>query len=129
MNKIFKYILLRTVIIIITLHAIVSHPHSDELTEEKHFELHEKSYSFLGIIRLSFHENDDENLDNLLFAQYGIIKHLSNNYKHSKIVLFSSSQDTVEKVAEEGAVKWNTNNFERLFFIKLNRLRGPPLFT
>jgi hypothetical protein len=127
MSKILKYILFRTVLVIITLHTIIPHPHSDELTEEKHFELHKESNSLIGIIRLAFHESDDENLDNLIFAQYESVKKTDSKYKYPKVSIFDNTTSIVEKRATEKIIKWNTNNFDRLFFVKLNGLRGPPL--
>lgn len=129
MSKILKHILFRTVLVIITLHAIIPHPHSDELTKEKHLELHKKSNSFIGIIRLVFHESDDENLDNLIFAQYGSVKKSDNKCKYPNLSILNKIQFIVEKRKNEKTVKWNTNNFDRLLFVKLNGLRGPPLLT
>ncbi len=129
MSEILKYILFRTVLVLVTLHAIIPHPHSDELTEEKHFELHKKSNSLIGIISLVFHESDDENLDNLIFAQYESVKKIDSKHKYPKVSIFDSTTSRVGKIATEKIVKWNTNNFNRLLFVKLNRLRGPPVLT
>ncbi len=129
MSKILKYILFRTVLVIITLHAVVPHPHSDELTNEEHFELHKESNSLIGIIRLTFHESDDENLDNLIFAEYESVKKIDSNHKYPKVSLFNKIQLIVEKRETIKIVKWDTNNFNRLLFVKLNGLRGPPLST
>jgi hypothetical protein len=127
MSRILEYILFRAVLVAITLHAIIPHPHSDELTEEKHFEIHKKSNSFIGIIRLAFHESEDENLDNLVFAQYEIVKKLDHNYKHSKVSILNNTISIIAKRETERIVISSTNNFNRLFFVKLNGLRGPPL--
>ncbi len=129
MTKILKYILFRAVLVIITLHTVIPHPHSDELTEEEHFELHKKSNSLIGIIRLAFHESNDESLDNLVFAQYESVKKIDSKYKYPKVSLFNNIQSIVEKREPEKIVKSNTNNFNRLFFVKLNGLRGPPVLT
>jgi quinol monooxygenase YgiN len=129
MSKILKYILFRTVFVIITLHAIIPHPHSDELTEEEHLELHKKSNSLIGIIRLAFHETDDENLDNLIFARYESVKKIDFKHKHPKVSTFENTTSIVGKIATEKTVKWNTNNFDKLLFVKLNGLRGPPVLT
>jgi quinol monooxygenase YgiN len=129
MSKILKYILFRTVLVIITLHAFIPHPHSNELTEEKHFELHKESNSLIGFIRLAFHESDDENLDNLIFAEYESDKKLDSKSKYPKVSIFNNKQSLVEKGETGKIIKWNTNNFNRLLFVKLNGLRGPPLFT
>jgi quinol monooxygenase YgiN len=127
LSKILKYILFRTVLVIITLHTIIPHPHSDELTDEKHSELHKDSNSFIGIIRLAFHESDDENLDNLIFAKYESDKKLDNKCKRPKVSIINNRQSIVEKRETGTIVKWNINNFDRLLFVKLNGLRGPPI--
>ena len=129
MSKVLKYILFRTALIIITLHTIIPHPHSDELTVDKHLKLHKDSNSIIGIIRLAFHESDDENLDNLIFAQYENVKKLDNKCKYPKLSILKKIQFKSKKREKEKKVKWNANNFDRLLFVKLNRLRGPPLIT
>lgn len=129
MSKILKYILFRTVLVIITLHTVIPHPHSEKLTEEKHLELHKKSNSLFGIIRLAFHESDDESLDNLIYTQYESFKKIDSKHKYPKVSLFNNIQSIVEKRKTEKIVKSNTNNFNRLLFVKLNGLRGPPLLT
>jgi hypothetical protein len=127
MSRILEYILFRTVLVVITLHAIIPHPHSDELTEEKHFEIHKKSNSFIGIIRLAFHESEDENLDNLVFAQYESVKKLDHKYKHPKVSTLNNMQSIIVKRETERIANSSTNNFNGIFFVKLNGLRGPPL--
>ena len=129
MSKILKYILFKTVLIIIALHSVIPHPHSDELTEEKHFELHKKSNSLFGFIRLTFHDNDDESLDNLIYIQYESVKKIDSKHKYPKLSLFNNIQSIVEKRESEKIVKSNTNNFNKLLFVKLNGLRGPPILT
>jgi len=129
MSEILKYILFRTVLVIITLHTIIPHPHSDELTGEEHFELHKKSNSLIGIIRLVFHESDDESLDNLIFAKYESVKKIDSKHKYPKVSIFDNTTSIVGKIVTRKIVKWNTSNFNRLLFVKLNGLRGPPLLT
>ena len=129
MNKVLKYILFRAALVIITLHTIIPHPHSDKLTKEEHLELHKESSSFIGLIRLVFHESDDESLDNLIFAQYVGVNEIDNKYKYPKVYIFNNTHSVIEKKETEKIIKCNTNNFDRLLFVKLNRLRGPPLLT
>lgn len=129
MSKILKYILFRIVLILIALHTIIPHPHSDQLTKEKHFELHKKSNSLIGLIRLVFHESNDENLDNLVFAQYESVKDLNYKCKYPKVSISNSTQFIVEKRETEKIVNSSINDFNRLLFVKLNGLRGPPLLT
>ncbi len=129
MSEILKYILFRTVLIIVTLHTIIPHPHSDELTEEKHFELHENSKSLIGFISLAFHESDDESLDNLIFAQYESVKKIDSKHKYPEASIFDNTTSIGGKITAKKITKWNTNNFNRLLFVKLNGLRGPPLST
>ncbi len=129
MSEIFKYILFRTVLIIITLHTIIPHPHSDELTEEEHFELHQKSNSLIGIIRLVFHESNDESLDNLIFIKYDCLRKTHNKLKHTNLSNFNSRQYFIAKNETVKIINQNTSNFDKLLFVKLNRLRGPPMLT
>jgi hypothetical protein len=126
MSKILKYILFRTVLIVIALHTVIPHPHSDELTKEKHFEFHKKSNSLFGIIRLAFHESNDDNLDNLIFVQNESVKKIDSKHKYPIVSLINNIQPNVEKRETEKIIESNTNNFYRLFFVKLNGLRGPP---
>jgi len=129
MSKILEYILFRTVLIVIALHAVIPHPHSNELTEEKHFELHQNSNSLVGIIRLAFHESEDESLDNLIYAQYESIKKIDSKHKYPKVSIFENTISLFGKVITRKIVEWNTNNFDKLLFVKLNGLRGPPILT
>lgn len=129
MSKILKYILFRTVLLVIVLHTIIPHPHSDELTEEEHFELHKKSNSLIGIIRLAFHESEDESLDCLIYAQYESIKKIDSKHKYPKVSIFENTNSIFEKVVTRKIVEWNNHNFDKLLFVKLNGLRGPPILT
>ncbi len=129
MKEVLKYILFRTVLIIIALHAIIPHPHSDELSGQKHLELHEKSNSLIGIIRLAFHENNDENLDNLIFTQFESVKKIDSKHKFPRVSIFNNTTLVVGNIVTEKIVKKNTNNFNKLLFVKLNRLRGPPVLS
>lgn len=129
MRKILKYILFRTVLVIIIFHMIIPHPHSDELTEEKHLEFHKNSKSLIGILRLAFHESNDENLDNLIFAQYESVEKIDLKHKDLKVSIFDNASSIVGKRARGKIIKWNSNNFNNVLFVKLNGLRGPPLRT
>jgi len=129
MSKILKYILFRTVLIVIALHAVIPHPHSDELTEEKHFELHQNSNTLIGIIRLTFHESNDENLDNLIFVQLERTKKLDYKCKYPKTSNLNRSLSITKERETEKIVVSSINNFNSLLFVKLNGLRGPPSLT
>jgi hypothetical protein len=129
MVNFFKKILFNSVLVLILLHTCIPHPHSHELTEKEHFEFHKKSNSLIGIISLAFHESDDENLDNLIFTQYESVKKIDSKHKYPKVSIFDNTTSRVGKIVAKKIVKWNTNNFNRLLFVKLNGLRGPPLLT
>jgi len=127
MYEILKFILFRTVLIVVALHAIITHPHENELTLEKHLKLHQESNSLIGIIRLAFHENNDENLDNLMFVKFENVKKLNYNLTYSTT---SSLNSTLPTEIERKTKKTNNSsidNFNKLLFVKLNGLRGPPL--
>jgi len=126
MSKILKYILFRAVLVIITFHIVIPHPHSDKLTKEEHLDLHKKSNSFIGIISLAFHEIDDENLDDLIFVQNESVKKIDTKHKNLKVSLINNIQSNVNKKETEKIIESNTNYFNKLFFVKLYRLRAPP---
>ena len=129
MSKILKYILFRTVLVIISLHTIIPHPHSDELTEEEHLELHQKSNSLIGIIRLIFHESNDESLDNLIFAEYDYLSKIHNKPKYTNVSNFNSRQCSIVKNEMVKIINQNNSNLDKLLFVKQNRLRGPPMLS
>jgi len=127
MNKILKYILFRTVLIIVILHTFVPHPHSDELTKDEHIVLHKKSNSIIGIIRLIFHENNDENLDNLIFAKYEYSKRLIIKDKFQNSLFYDVLCCVIKEFKIEHFITNKVDNFKRSLFIKLNGSRAPPL--
>ncbi len=129
MSNILKYILFRIVLVIVTLHTIIPHPHSNELTNEKHSEIHQKSNSLIGIIRLAFHESNDENLDNLVYAQYGNVTKLNSINKFPKISILNDSHFEIENRKTEKRVSVRINDLNKILFVKLNGSRGPPLLT
>jgi len=127
MGKLIKYILFRTVLIVITLHTIIPHPHANELTVAEHLALHKKSHSLIGIIEIAFHESDDERLDTLIFAQYESVKKLDYEQAYSKILIATTTTPSFpEKSKTVKIVEGDTDNFNNLLFVKLNGLRGPP---
>lgn len=129
MNK-FKYILFRLVLIIVALHTVISHPHSNELTREKHLELHKNANSLIGIIRLAFHESNDENLDNLVYTQHEYTKKTSFQVdKYPSVSFLSDFYFSVQERNTKKLIESTTNNFICLLFIKPNGLRGPPSLT
>lgn len=127
MYEILKFILFRTVLIVIALHAIIPHPHENELTLEKHLKLHQESNSLIGIIRLAFHENNDENLDNLVFVPFEIIKKLDHQIKYPTSLSINSTLTIIKERKTKKIETSSIDNFNQLFFVKLNGLRGPPL--
>jgi hypothetical protein len=129
MNKIFRDIIFGIVLVIIMLHTVIPHPHSGELTKEEHFELHKKSNSLFGIIRLIFHESDDDNLDNLMIAKYESFKKLYLNQNYPTALIFKNITSPLEKIETKKTIKSNTFNFNKLLFVKPNGLRGPPILT
>lgn len=129
MSKILKYILFRTVLVIITLHTVIAHPHSDKLSDQKHLELHQKSNSLIGLIRLAFHESNDENLDHLVFIDSDDNASPNDTSIYPVVSLPNCSNPNVTTSKTNQIVKCHFTNFERLFFVKLNGLRGPPLFS
>ena len=129
MCKIIKHILFSTVLVVVILHATIPHPHSNELTQETHFELHKKTHSLIGVVRLAFHERIGESLDNLIFIQYKRANKIDHQLAKAAVPLFKRTLTIVEINETEQSVDWNTNNFIKLLFVNWNGLRGPPQIT
>lgn len=126
MRKIISDILFSLVLGVITLHAAIPHPHSNELTEKEHFELHKKTHSIVGFLKLTFHESEDENLDNLIFTQYESAKKIEGKHSNPVATCSDSLLTIVEKAKTSKAPAWKTDNFIKLLVVKPNGLRGPP---
>lgn len=126
MNKILKYILFRTVLVIITLHTIIPHPHSIELTDENHIELHKKSNSIIGIIKLVLHESDDESLDNLIICQNANVNKVNSKFKNPAALIINKTNLIIEE--KEKTIQWYSNDFIGLISGILIDIRGPPSF-
>lgn len=127
MRHLLKHILFRTVLIIITLHAVVAHPHSNELTQRKHLQLHREAHSIIGIIRLTFHESDDSDLDNLIDMHYVCIKKTDTQPTWTKASVCNPTQPGDQNTIRHKTATANTTDFNDLFFVALNGLRAPPL--
>lgn len=128
MSKTLKNILFKAVLGIITLHIFITHPHSDELSEKAHFELHQKSNSIIGFLRVAFHE-DDKNLDNLIFTPYKRVIQIISKHSSPKVFILGNTTSIAGKIESKNRVIWDTHNLEDLLFVKLNRLRGPPFLS
>jgi len=121
----FKNILFSSVLIVILLHTFIPHPHSDEMTIGEHTILHNNSNTLFDIISIAFHESDN-NLDNFIFSQYDNVKEIDYKQSFHQNFIFENNTSISGKVTAEKVVKEDSNNFDRLFFVKQNRLRGPP---
>ena len=132
MSSILKHIFFRLVlgviITIITLHAIIPHPHEDQLTAEGHIKIHKNSNSLIGIIRLTFHENNHSNLDHLNTSQNKLVKKSHPNYKFSNAAILISTLSIIQKRKTKKLVPPNIN-IDKYLFVNQNRLRGPPLYA
>jgi len=126
MRKIISDILFSLVLGVITLHAVIPHPHSNELTEEEHFEIHKNADSLVGFLRLTFHESDDDTLDNPVVTQNENIKTIEGKHINSTASFFYSSLLIIENAETAIAPAWKTDNFIKLLIVKPNGLRGPP---
>ncbi|WP_372795387.1 hypothetical protein [Lutibacter sp.] len=126
MIKIFKNILSNSALVVILLHTFIPHPHSEDMVEKEHIKLHTNSNSIYGILRFVFHENNDENLDSLVFAQYNINKKtkIDCQYSETNIPDFNTSKIVNKKVSKN-----LKSTIHKLFIVKLNGVRGPPSFT
>ena len=123
MIGILKHIVFRSILIVVLLHTLIPHRHYDEMSEVEHFELHQNNNSIVGLLEIFFHENNDESLDNLLFAQFNTKESLQHHITSSP--LFTILLDFFD----EEKLKLSTRNTESsltILFVKLNGLRGPP---
>ncbi len=130
MLKILKYISTYTIIFLLVLHTFISHPHAHELSYEEHYNLHKKSNSIIGIIRLIFHENNDENLDNLILAKYSVGNKVYYKTKNKQRILcefcFNRNQffyKSKNQIQQKTSVLKNNQSVNKSLF-----LRGPPLY-
>ncbi|MCF6213820.1 MAG: hypothetical protein L3J45_07335 [Flavobacteriaceae bacterium] len=126
MVEIIKKILFKSVLIIILLHALIPHKHSDEMSKEEHFEFHQDNVGFINILKIFFHESDDENLDNLYFVQYNLDKPQQNKSTLNFVTVedntsFKRDKPSIPLRDDKGALLKN-------FIIEINRQRGPPTF-
>ncbi len=126
MIKLLEKILFNSVLVVISLHTFIPHPHSDEMTEIEHIALHENSNTLFDIISISFHETNDTNLDNLLVAQYDIVKRNKVTYQNSAVAILYSAFSVIEKTTVEKITQANNDSPNKLFIVKLNGERGPP---
>ncbi len=126
MIKIFRNIFFNSALVVILLHTFIPHPHSEDMVEKEHIKLHTNSNSIYGILRFVFHENNDEILDSLIFAQYNIDKKtkIDCQYSETNITYFNTS-----KIVNKKVYKNLKSTIQKLFIVKLNGVRGPPSFT
>ena len=128
MKNIFAHISFRIVLVIIGLHAFVPHPHSDELTEQEHKKLHQNSQSILGFIKYLFHENNDENLDDILFASYGKITKQTIKIQYPRASTFDKKIDDTSIFVFSNIYKTYTSHFHNGISVNQNGLRAPPYY-
>jgi hypothetical protein len=126
MRKIFKNILFYSALAVILLHTFIPHPHSEDMVEKEHIKLHNNSNSIYGILRFVFHESNDENIDNLVFADYNIENKTNVDYTSPEIDLKYLS---VPKTVKKTVCINSKSNIHKLFIVNLNDVRGPPSFT
>ena len=125
MSEILKKTLIISALLVISIHAFIVHPHSDWLSDKEHNELHQNSHSFYGILKIVFHESNDESLDNLVVYQNYLLKKLTKNHSCSLFEV-CSNQYGIEKTVTGNIVKRYTNKSYNLFIVNLNGVRGPP---
>jgi len=125
MYQILKHILFKSLLLIVGLHTFIPHPHAEELNEDEHRSLHQNSHSIFGIIKLIFHESDDDNLDCLLLAHYTYrLKHRLTDVPSSAFIFFEEYAEIREDVSR---FFLSQNYFISTFkFYNSNGLRAPP---
>ena len=129
MKKIFAHILFRLVLVVIGFHAIIPHPHSDELSEREHRKLHQNSTSILGFLRYIFHESNDDDLDNIVFADYGVTAKITQHHKHPRTPVTFYNSIEIKVLGDSSGCKENTSYFHNKKYIFQNGLRAPPYYS
>ncbi|WP_456424421.1 hypothetical protein [Lutibacter sp.] len=121
--ELIKQLLFKSVFVIILLHALIPHRHYDEMSAKEHFALHQNNDNIIDLVKIFFHENNDESLDNLLFAQFNIQK-----TTQSKIPIlkeeFKGYTNEENKLLQKNIAPSNVCYIP--IFINTNGLRGPP---
>ena len=126
MQKIVKHLLFKSALAIVALHALIPHPHSNQLSAEKHLEIHSKANSLIGFLRLTFHESDDNSLDNLVYSNDNLRK--TTPYQPIFESIFENNFIGIKNEFNEPDtfIYSYTLQFYKLFFASINGLRGPP---
>lgn len=128
-SKTVLQLLFSTAIVIIALHNLIPHLHSSKLSKEEHFQLHHQSNSVIGLIRLALHESGEDNLVNLIYTQNEGLKKIDFKHKNPIYGLINYTSLPKGLVLRAKTIKWNTDNFNNLLFVRLNGLRGPPFLS
>jgi hypothetical protein len=128
MINILRVILFASALSIILLHTFIPHPHSEEMTEERHFEFHQNSNSILDFLKLVFHESEDEGLDNLIIAQYQAEKKLKKGFHH-QIATGIETLTLINESRTKKSTAKHIGNSNGYFIVKPNGVRGPPAST
>lgn len=126
MGIFFRNILFNAALAVILLHTIIPHPHSADMAEKEHIKLHDNSNSLYGILRLVFHESNDENLDSLVFAQYNIDNKTKIECQCTEI---NTAHFHTSKRVNKTVYKKLKLDLNKLFIVNQNGVRGPPPFT
>ncbi len=126
MNKIFPKILLISALAVILLHALIPHPHAGELSEREHVKIHDFSKSLYSILRVAFHESDDESLDNLFVVQNQANEKFKKHHLYPTIAIVCLRFTAISNKQFKKIANRNITNFNKLFIVNLNGVRGPP---
>lgn len=125
MIEIIKKLLFKSVVVVLLLHACIPHKHRDEMSEKAHIKIHQDNDSLIDILKIVFHEGDDEYLDNLFFAK--------NNYDVSPQFFSNQHPDKKGSPAIKNCIKGvqlhrKPDNciYSNIFIVKINGLRAPP---
>ncbi len=124
MTEIIKRLLFKSVVVILLLHACIPHKHRGEMTETAHLKLHQDNDSLIDILKIVFHEGDDEYLDNLFFEKnkFDTSTQYFNNQSQKNITEdVKILRNNIQLFGKSDS--WTCSN---IFIVKLNGLRAPP---
>lgn len=127
MRIFFRSILFGLPLLIIGLHTFIPHTHEDHLSREEHQLIHLEKNSLLDILKLLFHQSQDEALDHLVLDdKEGTVKETvlpayqinDNPFCSSSIILRELLIDKIFFLA--------SSDDNDLALIRSGKLRGPP---
>ena len=122
-----RKILLFNVVVVIILHALISHKHHGEMTDEEHNITHNNANGIIDIIGLGFHHGSSNNLDNYIISEQNSLNKLDFNELDFFAGIFSIDFKLFP-ANESPTATIRPYIIFNVFIINSHGLRGPPCF-